>query len=534
MYPLLIIGHHHGAAFTVHRGSTLKANSVILLERAHRWQQRCGLRRRALETRGGGDCTYSRDGNSDRDSEHTAHPGPPASNSRLAALTVVYSAIIASKTALPVTLEILIRSGGVGAGIEKLPYRSTLAIVAGKLTLGPLTDAVGPKKFLAAVLLCMGMSLVACGTTTNGGIFCIAWCTLNFAFGGAWGGITAAIREDEPRAWGAQLAACGLASRLSVLLAAAAFGRMMSLGAPWRAVFFVAATLALASMFVLLGWKTPTAYDDGPPAPENGYDGTESLERAYWRFFHSPTFWALLLARAFHMVVSSFIGFVPLFLGTAFFAKSAAVGANTAGHLMRISGQLATNGTIAWAAGGILATSWIASLYRSASSRGKEATVVQSGFVTATATLVLFAHCSRSTLGPSRWLLGNQGLNPSGLVTAALLFVIGAGNALPFYVTINELMLSLAGQRHTATLANILDAAGFALTIPFEALAGQCGRAAAAHSKGISVSSTAAAAAAACWTPIAALLQASSLFGVIALYAAMRLDRGNSHKSTRK
>ena len=269
-------------------------------------------------------------------------------------------------------------------------------------------------------------------------------------------------------------------------------------------------------------------YDGDPPATETGFDDEESLAGALRRFFHSPTFWALLLARAFHMVVSSFIGFVPLLLGTAFFKKSAAVGANTAPHLMRISGQLAANGTIIWAAGGILATSWIANVYRKASRRGKEKNVVTSGIATAIAALILLAHCSRSTFGLSHWLVGRDGLNPSGLIAAALLFVIGAGNALPFYVTINELMLSLAGQRHTATLANILDAAGFALTIPFEGLAGQCGRAAAAHSTGTSVSFTAARAAAACWTPVAALLQASTLFGVITLYIAMRQEMKNS------
>ena len=86
-------------------------------------------------------------------------------------LASTYSAIIAAKTTLPVTLESLLRSGAAGSGFERLPYRSTMAIIAGKLVLGPITNMMGPFRFLAAVLMCMGACCALCGASTGGGFF---------------------------------------------------------------------------------------------------------------------------------------------------------------------------------------------------------------------------------------------------------------------------------------------------------------------------------------------------------------------------
>lgn len=447
-------------------------------------------------------------------------------------LASTYSAIIAAKTTLPVTLESLLRSGAAGSGFERLPYRSTMAIIVGKLVLGPITNMMGPFRFLAAVLMCMGACCALCGASTGGGFFSLAWCLLNFAFGGAWGGITAAIREGAPDSWGDQLASCGLASRLSVVLAAATFGRILAHGhihgyEAWRRVFFVATALTVAPIPGLLRWNR--AFSAQPPPirdkinDEGGSD--EPLRAALHRFSHSRTFWALLSARAFHMVVSSFVGFCPIFLGTAFFTtltSGSAIASNDGGMLGRLSGQMAAGGAIAWAAGGILATSVGAAAYGRASNRGKEAIVGGIGVATVSSSLLLLAHSSRALFGFSSWLLGDTGIDP--MKALGLLFILGGGNALPFYVTCNVLSLSLAGKRHTATLANILDAAGFGITIMFEYIAGQCGANAVAKASRTAVSTATARAASACWLPAMQALVLCVTLGAISLNVAMRSD----------
>mmetsp|Transcript_6859 Transcript_6859/g.15731 ORF Transcript_6859/g.15731 Transcript_6859/m.15731 type:complete len:204 (+) Transcript_6859:137-748(+) len=185
--------------------------------------------------------------------------------------------------------------------------------------------------------------------------------------------------------------------------------------------------------------------------------------------------------------------------------------------------------------GGMLATSAGAACYgRYLDEAGKRRAVLACSTASTAAALALLAHCAP---GPpfsahAPWATGFT-LGPNSAALALSLLGLGFGSALPFYVPANVLTLQLAQDaRHTASLSNLLDAAGFAALVPFEVLAGTNGAAAVAALErqnpalwklGGPAATRAAQEAAGCWTQALAALAAACALSGVAMTAAMRL-----------
>jgi sugar phosphate permease len=382
-----------------------------------------------------------------------------------ATLATVYCTVMGAKCALPAALSLLANpeTGGLqfaGAAdpqkaFSALFFRSTLAVAAGKLLLGPIIDRMGGIRSLQIALLILASNLLFISMCHSFSTFAASWIAVDFVFSSCWAACIHAIHQCfPPNEWARQISRVAAASRLGNALAFAGFASVLQLCArervvqPWRHLFAISGFTQLLPVAMLTAFgggrrRSQESMGGGSDDDLSAGQAQRKARRPLWvlrREMGRVDFWLHLASRSVLMVYASFLLFVPTLMSQVYGANPAT--ASRVGSL--------------YAAGCLTAVTLGSDRYGKLrhQPRAKAATLAALlGASMAASTLHLGHACGWWTLG----------------VPAASLAMLlwGLSFAIPFYIPPSLYALERGGVESSATIADAFDVAGFGLLAAF-------------------------------------------------------------------
>jgi MFS family permease len=384
-----------------------------------------------------------------------------------ATLAAVYFAVMGAKCALPAALSLLIdprtglsfrhsTQGGTTVldpqqAFSALFFRSTLAVAAGKLLLGPIIDKFGGIRSLQVALLTLASNLIFISTCRSYRSFAASWIAVDFVFSCCWAACIHAIHECfPPEQWARQISRVAAASRLGNALAFSAFASILQacsrrrVAQPWRPLFALSGCLQIVPVLMLTAFGRRYSTVRNVKKDECSVSvRSERMNRHPLRILGREVrridFWLHLASRSVLMVFASFLLFVPTLMNQVYGATpalSARVGSLYAiGCLVAVTlgsdrfGRLRSPPAKALALSALLGASTLAS-------------ALQWGHV------------------GGWWTLGVAS-------SSASMLLWGLSFAIPFYLPPSLYALERGGVESSATIADAFDVAGFALLAAF-------------------------------------------------------------------
>jgi sugar phosphate permease len=376
----------------------------------------------------------------------------------MVALASTYLTVMGAKCALPSVLPLLTsRTRGLvfsaadtispQSRMATLLGMSTLAIAFGKLSLGPVIDALGGINSLKIALSLLMVLLTTISLAKSFALFAICWIAVDFIFSSCWASCINAIHQSFPeKEWGKQIGILAVGARTGNTLAFAMFSSILrslegTVQQPWRHVFAVSAILQLVplSLVTYFGKKTLIAESSvnhpNATSPKPSFQASLATIR---REASTLEFWLHLLSRSVLMVFASFLLFVPTLMSQVYGTTNA----------------IAAQGASLYSLGCLLSVTFGSSRYSKRPKRQQ-----------ALATLVLMTAAVLSSLFQLAHVTGFWTL--SATASAATMFLWGFAFSIPFYLPPSLYALSRGGRQSSATIADALDIGGFLLLALF-------------------------------------------------------------------
>ena len=213
-------------------------------------------------------------------------------------------------------------------GMDEEAYGRLMAFhsaggVTGKVLTGVMVDRWGGRAIFLAMLALTAVTTAGFAMVSRLPALAAFNLTGQAAKSGGWPAMTAIIRDWYPaekhgRVWGI----ISTSSRVGVMVATLGLGHLLSLGVPWRGLFWI--STALAAVALLGGWvflrSSPKEVGLEPPGaqeqrPEEAHPLSDtSFPQALVKFAGSTRVWLICASMVFTTMMMDFLNFIPLYL----------------------------------------------------------------------------------------------------------------------------------------------------------------------------------------------------------------------------
>ncbi len=227
-------------------------------------------------------------------------------------------------------------------GMDEESYGRLMAFhsaggVTGKVLTGVMVDRWGGRAIFLLMLALTALTTAGFALVTKFPALAAFNLTGQAAKSGGWPAMTAIIRdwyspEKHGRVWGI----ISTSSRVGVMTATLGLGHLLTVGVPWRSLFWISTAFAGAAL--LLGWfflrsgpkdvgLTPPVASDLKPeeAADHPLTGVP-FDEALGKFARTRRVWLICAAMVFTTMMMDFLNFIPLYLTQSLDLSSGAAG----------------------------------------------------------------------------------------------------------------------------------------------------------------------------------------------------------------
>lgn len=333
---------------------------------------------------------------------------------------------------------------------------STLFVMLGKFTLGPITDHLGGSMAMLISMILISIYLFVAATTQSSIWFLIAWNLVSLGYSASWGAIANVIRENmDESSWPVALGNVAAYSRLGAMGSSIIFGSLLgfiqtktnivhfynfSKSGSWRSVFIAAgifqSIISILFYFVSKDISSKTSTHSMKVIPTVTYDEdivVVTIPKLLQDVSKKSLFWLMLIAKTSLMMVGHIMSFIPLYL--------------VSGPL-KMSSSTAASSSAVFSLGSMISSIYGTRLYEKLNTQKKHKLITFLNVIGISIPFVLL-------------LQEYQYYQFHYSFVLFLLMTWGFAWALPFYIPPGIAALRLGGKAHSSLITNIFDAFGF-------------------------------------------------------------------------